>query len=288
MNAGNRRERWMAAAILCGALLVVCWQLAAWHAKRGFDPMRLSPEDFDAFRPDFAGWEVRQVYAKRTATEPTIVAYELRPGRDLAPEGGWRILVRLVHGYNMVDCMRIKYYDVELLDQNLDRWPDTEVVMPYQLWRLTHKKRADQVWMSSMLEADGFEGTHVDTRDMAFPRVGTPDDPAYRPTGLSWRSLRHPWRNFRRFIRGQWNASRTDLLTFLRLRRPAWASDVMVTMVSEFRMSGDLAIPEGDQVELLFRGHGLFYEALQREGADQLITVSRSVSRGAPAAMALP
>jgi hypothetical protein len=83
-----------------------------------------------------------------------------------------------------------------------------------------------------MLRAGDYEPTVDDVRSMPFPRVATPDDPRWKPEGLTWASLRHPIREIRTRLRARWNSSRTDVLTFLRLRRPAWASEELLTLVS--------------------------------------------------------
>jgi len=273
-----RGERWATGVLLLCVGLVASWMLAARQASRGFDPLRLGAEDFAGFQPVSGAWEVRQVYVKSTPTEPTITAYVLRPvltgGKPELPGGDAPVLVRLVHGYNMVDCMRIKQYGVDLLDENLSVWRgylagETTVppeIPPRQIWRLRPPQGPVCVWVSSMLSATDFTGTAVDTRDMAFPRVGTPDDPAYHPTGLRWRSFRHPIRNFRLYLRSRWNASRTDLLTFLRLRRPAWTSDVLVTMVSEYRGADAADRTEAEMQRQVLAAHRYFLAELRAFG----------------------
>ena len=138
---------------------------------------------------------------------------------------------------------------------------------PMQIWRLREPREPARIWISSMLSAEDFSGTAVDTRDMAFPRVGTPDDLAYRPVGLRWRSFRHPIRNFRMYLRSRWNASRMDLLTFLRLRQPAWASDVLLTMVSEYRGRDAEERTDAEMQTHVQNAHRFFYDALRRFGA---------------------
>ncbi len=157
------------------------------------------------------------------------------------------LLVRIVHGYNMVDCMRIKQYEVDCLADTRVSPPISAFsfqlsALPIQMWKLTSTIDESSVWLTTMLRAADFAATKVDTRDMAFPRVGTPDDPSWAPTGLKWSSFRHPIRNARLALRARWNASRRDIWTFLRLRQPAWASDEMLTMVTEYR--GPSVMPE--------------------------------------------
>jgi hypothetical protein len=271
----SRRETCIAILLLSCIGVVSFWLLAARHASRGFEPFRLGKEDFAEFSPTSDTWDARLVYVKKTPTEPSITAYELRPltadGRldmQAAP-----VLVRIVHGYNMVDCMRIKQYEVDLLQENLEKRrnmsPEQLVGLrhpPMQIWLLKSPEDVERVWISSMLHASDFSGALVDTRSMPFPRVGTPDDPAYAPTGLRWSSFRHPIRNFLRFVRGQWNASRTDLLTFLRLRQPAWASDVLLTMVSEYRGQDAKNRSPEEMLEHVLAAHRYFYQELYRFG----------------------
>ncbi len=256
----QRGDRRTAVLLVACVALVVFWQIASHLASRPFEALRLDAEHFASFSPSAPAWNIRRVHAKTTPTEPTLLAFEAKPvtspGSAL-PSGATAVgpaaimsqapvLVRLVHGYNMVDCMRIKQYRVELLDDRRHPTPspaDTPVgtlADPMQVWRLTAPDGKQTIWISSMLRMTDFVATSTDTRDMAFPRVGTPDDPGWAPSGLKWGSLRHPIRNGQLFLRSKWNASRADVLTFLRLRQPAWASDVMLTLVSEFRGTGSV------------------------------------------------
>lgn len=271
----SRRETVVAVLLLCCVGLVSFWLLAARHASRGFAPLRLGEEDFRGFLPSSEEWDARLVYAKKTPTEPTITAYELRPAAKAGHESmlSAPVLVRIVHGYNMVDCMRIKQYQVDLLRENLEELKSISreelsnlPYPPMQIWKLKNPEDTERVWISSMLHASDFSGSTTDTRSMSFPRVGTPDDPAYAPTGLRWSSFRHPIRNFLRFIRSRWNASRTDLLTFLRLRQPAWASDVLLTMVSEYRGQDAENRTSEEMMQHVLSAHRAFYQALYEFG----------------------
>lgn len=263
-RSSSRREWWVAILLVLCVALVAFWEISARLAASPFDDLRLQAEDFAGFRPAAPDWAIRLVHVKATPTEPTVIAYETHRLAEGSPGVNAPIFVRLVHGYNMVDCMRIKQYRVELVE---DRRHPAVGALPVQVWRLTSPAGHRMVWVTSMLRASDFSATTTDTRDMAFPRVGTPDDPAWTPTGLKWSSFRHPVRNFRQFLRGKWNASRSDPLTFLRLRQPAWASDVLLTMVSEYRGSvsvtdqteADVAAYVLDAHKMLyrqFRGHG--------------------------------
>ncbi len=106
-----------------------------------------------------------------------------------------------------------------------------------------------------MLRTANFSATNVDTRDMAFPRIGTPDSPAWQPSGLKWSSFRHPIKNSHDALRAKWNNSRCDLPTFLRLRQPAWASNEMVTLVTEYHGPSVKPAEEEQVIEYVLNAH---------------------------------
>ncbi len=263
----ERRERWVAAVLLLCTALVAFWQVTARLASRPIDALRVGAADFDGFRPTAPPWAIRRVHVKSTPVEPTILAYEARYGTTTDPLRRAPVLVRLVHGYNMVDCMRIKQYRVDLL---ADRRHDRGGGMPLQIWRITSADGHRSLWVTSMLRAVDFTATGTDTRDMAFPRVGTPDDPAWAPSGLKWASFRNPVRNSRYFLRSKWNASRSDLLTFLRLRQPVWASDVLLTMVSEYRGRSLTDEEEAGARAHVLDAHALFIRFFEEHGRDRV------------------
>lgn len=274
MSTQSSRSEWMVALVLVACVVLVAfWAIASRLAARPFAALRLQASDFERFQPFDAQWNIRRVHVKATPTEPTVVGYEVRQRASADPgAGGIReapVLVRIVHGYNMVDCMRIKRYRVELradtrrqpFDGGSQRQGFDQ--LPIQLWRLTSPSHERSFWATTMLRTSDFSATDVDTRDMAFPRIGTPDDPAWAPSGLRWRSLRNPIRNARLFLRARWNASRADVLTFLRLRQPAWADDTLLTMVSDIRMH----VPEGsekDAKDFVLEVHKMFYDQLRQ------------------------
>ena len=105
--------------------------------------------------------------------------------------------------------------------------------------------------------------TDVDTRDMAFPRVGTPDAPGWNPTGLKWSSFRHPIKNLRQVIRARWNTSRCDWMTFLRLKRPAWVSDEVLTLVGEYKGKSVKPANESDVTACVLSAQQLLLHQLQ-------------------------
>jgi hypothetical protein len=113
-----------------------------------------------------------------------------------------------------------------------------------QLWRVTGSSGEASIWVTTMVRAGDFEPTDVDICSMAFPRVDIPDDPRWIPQGFTWSDLRHPFRSLRRWASTRWNASRTDVLTFLRLRQPAWASEELLSSVT--RSTTPSVVPENE------------------------------------------
>lgn len=268
----QKLEAFVAVGLVLCIVLVVGWLIASKMAARSFEELRLGGDDFEAFTPQSDQWAIRLMHVKATPTEPTAIAYVLRATYPDCPAHAAPLLVRMVHGYNMVDCMRIKHYDVKrladtrtsppILTFDLPDLPFSS--LPVQIWRLTSPMEERSIWATSMLRAADFSATDVDTRDMAFPRVGTPDDPAWAPTGLKWSSFKHPIRNARRAIRSRWNASRCDIWTFLRLRQPAWASNEMLTLVTEYRGPSVAEEQEDAVAQYVLQAHAFMLNEFQR------------------------
>ncbi len=234
------RRHFLSILILGCALLVAGWQLLALYARRGMEPLQITSADFADVGLDIPGWRSTKLATPHDPLAPTIAAYRLTRSGDAT-----RLLVRLVHGYNMVDCMRIKHYDVGRAEigENLKpgigigeggipQTTNNQQRSTLQWWELS-KGGESAVWVTAMLAGSDLGYTGKDTRSMSFPRVGTPDAASWNPTGLSWRSLRHPIRNGRQVLRARWNSSRSDIWVFLRLRRAAWVSDKDLTLVVE-------------------------------------------------------
>jgi len=238
----------MAFILLACVLVVAFWEIMSNRSRRPHEAFQLTASDFAGFAPQSRDWRVELLPVKPESIEPNILAYRVAR----AVSGSAPVLVRLVHGYNMPDCMHIKGYAVALLHdtrRSLQERADAALAeggaahcRPYQVWRLTSGTGDASIWVTSMLRVGDFAATHVDVRSMAFPRVGVPDDPNWLPQGLTRRSLRHPVANFRKFIRARWNSSRSDLATFLGLRQPAWASRDLLTLVA---VSGGPPVRDG-------------------------------------------
>jgi len=112
----------MAVLLIVCVTVVVFWEIMALRSRRPFSPFQTTAEDFRGFRPSSSQWLARPVPVRADPVEPNILVYEVRragakehadtpvlPYPDAHP-----VLVRLVHGYNMRDCMRMKGYQVEL------------------------------------------------------------------------------------------------------------------------------------------------------------------------------
>lgn len=235
-NPPGRSGKLAALCILLGLGLALFWQVMALRGASSREGFRLSARDFADFEPFYPGYGVTSAPVSSSPTEPNIVAYRLISRADR----NRRAFIRLAHGYNVHDCMRYKHYTVDLLDDQTlrgDGGPATRV----QIWRLTDPDGEQALWISSMLRATDFTPLDIDTRAMPFPSIGVPVDPGWSPRGLTRESLRRPIYNLRMFMRMKWNNARRDLATFLRLRRPAWASDEVLTFVS-----GTLPSPGGN------------------------------------------
>jgi len=85
-----------------------------------------------------------------------------------------------------------------------------------------------------MIRFIGFDPTDIDIRNVAFPKVGVPDEPDLVIRGITRDSLSRPISNFRDYLRSRWNASRCDVPTFLGLRCPEWASESVLALVAAY------------------------------------------------------
>jgi hypothetical protein len=321
----SSRLEWTAAIVLAACALVVgFWEVMSNRARKPFQPFELTSADFAGFAPRSPAWTARPVPIAASKTEPNVVAFLLQPARSAGPAGAGSsvaVLVRLVHGYNMVDCMRIKGYTVELIGdtragerpqtaeerpQTTDYRPQTAEERPQttdhrlqttvdaslttshlapatspdpgrrlQFWRVTSSSGDAAVWVTSMLRAGDFGETDADVRSMAFPRIGTPDDPNWVPRGLTRESLRHPVRNFKLFMQHRWSGARSDWLTFLGLRQPAWASAELFTLVGEYRGKPLAAGDEAAAAEAVAAAHGFVHRALAEWRASRAPSASR-------------
>jgi hypothetical protein len=333
------------------ALLIVClliagfWEVMAYLSIRPGKPLAISAKDFASFQPRSGEWSIRpcEIEPEHPSVE-NILVYELKRIRPVEPGPGGSsipVLLRLVCGYNMPDCMRLRNYDVELIGEEgkgqgargkgqeergqradgrgqppssygasafakatadktaarearatsniehrtsnveqpttnnqhprLPLYPGGQATSPpapvpgragnvqqptgnqeprtrnpeprtknqepgtpglLQVWRLTSDIGDVSVGASAIIRSGDFEWTDMDVRSMPFPRIAATLDRGWEPTGFSIGGLRHPAHNFKMFLLAKWNNSRCDLLTFLRLRKGAWVSQDVLTLVS--------------------------------------------------------
>ena len=228
----TRQERAGAWMLLVCLLVVAVWETAAFLNRRPHRPFSTTAQDYELFNPVMPDAEVRRIPVASNPTEPNLVALLVSPRQ---PDGGLLLLGRLVHGYNMVDCMRIKGYRVDLVhDLPTDPGPSgpEEGASLVQVWRLTAETGERSLWMTSLHRGRNLEPVRRDVRSMAFPRIDIPDDPDWTPDGITWSSLRHPVAGLRRYVRAKWNASRNDPWVFIGLKKAPWASDEWFTLVT--------------------------------------------------------
>ena len=226
-DKSHRRRDWIVPGILLLCVILTgIWELMAQASRRPFGPFDLTAADFRGFQPVMEGRLSRMVpVATNDPAEPNIVAMEVRAGGQVT-------LVRLVHGYNMPTCMRLKSYEITLIPDGSPTLPPRRPLeAPVQVWRLISPDGATSIATTTLLKAGDFSALNEDIRSMAFPRVDSPDDPHWIPRGITRETFRHPAAAGRAWFRSRWNSSRTDLLTFLRLRQPAWASEERLSFV---------------------------------------------------------
>lgn len=225
MKTEGRPGRWVAGILMFCLAGMSVWLILAYRSRRPWAPLQHTAADYAEFHPPATGeWVWRPVaVGPDDPTAPNLVALMGIQRADPAAPG---VLVRLVHGYNMPMCMRIKGFQVDLVREERTAAGGRE-----QIWRLISDLKEPSIWITRLVWAENLADTGRDIRELAFPKVGTPDDPRWAPRGVTAESLRHPWRNFRAFLRARWNAARTDWRTFLRWRQPAWVSDEELTLV---------------------------------------------------------
>jgi hypothetical protein len=263
-------KRFLPTLLVACTLLMAFWLLMAKRSARPFEAFDLTAADFVGFQPAVPGWDIRSIpVSTNDPAEPNIAAFIAVSGKREDANGGRSatrhpppatrcFLIRLVHGYNMPMCMKIKGYEVMCAGAEGRQSP-----CPHQLWRVTSSAGDTTIWVTTMIKAGDFAATGEDIRSMAFPRVDVPDDPRWVPRGFSWSDVKHPWASLRRWARARWNASRTDVLTFLRLRQPAWASEELLTYVTRSQKPCFEAVDEAATIAALLEAHAGVLQELQ-------------------------
>jgi len=249
------RKFFIPGLLLTCMLLVAFWMVAGTFSAKPFKAFDLTADDFAGFTPKVAGMTVQVMpVTVRDQAEPNVVAYVV-DGQNSSV----RLGIRLVHGYNMPMCMKIKGYRVEPIEGGR-----RVSGLPVQVWRVISSTGDTSIWVTTMIRSGDFSVTPVDICSMAFPRVDVPDDPNWIPQGLSWTDLKHPVQTSRTYLRARWNASRTDLLTFLRLRQPAWANQELLTYVSRSISFPVTRANEAMVIKQVLAGHAAMLKELQR------------------------
>lgn len=248
------KRRLHSAFLIVCVLLVSFWQVMAWRARRGFDPFRITAESSEDFSPVIPGFKLQEALVTPDPLQPNILCFRAhREGKGRSPHS---VLIRLTHGYNMVDCMRIKHYRVIPLtsltdasspspsddgEQRGEHTADKGPSFPRETWRLVSPIEDESIWITSMHNSVTLAPMEISTTSMAFPRIGTVDEPGWHARGISLGSFRRPLHSLKRTLQHRWNNARCDLLTFLKLRRPVYASDEILTVVSS------VAIPPANE-----------------------------------------
>lgn len=241
-KAGSKRDRKVAATLIVCIAVVAFWEIMAHRSDRAFSPFELVADDFVTFHPTCAGWDVEFVPVNPDPVEPNILMYVLRSDRAPASRKQRPLVQRLVHGFNLVDCMVEKGHRVDLFastrvgdgDKGVELLPPAvlDSGRPLQVWRVVSPTGDAAVWLSTMLRAGDFAATGVDTRAMPFPRVPFPEHAGWTPRGFTKEGLKHPVQGLKKYFRYKWNSSRGDLLTMIDLKQEEWASENDLTLVT--------------------------------------------------------
>lgn len=243
-KSSKRSERIVATVLVLCIGIVGFWEVMAHRSDRPFSPFELTAQDLASFEPFSTQWFIESMPVSHDPVEPNILMCLLRPQPHTgdAQAKTQSLMLRLVHGFNLVDCMLEKGHAVELVASTLTDTPMMDgIELPasalesgrkIQVWRVTSPVGDVSLWVSTMLRAGDFAQTDVDTRAMPFPRVPYPDRAAWTPRGITKDGLKHPIQGINKFLQYKWNSSRGDLLTLLDLKQEEWASEDELTLVT--------------------------------------------------------
>ena len=265
------KQYFMPAFMVFCTLLLALWLVLSRANQSPRALFDLTPVDLATFRPALEGWTVNaQPIIRDDLIDANLAAYSVvrdaysQATSNEQPRTASRFVVRLVHGYNMPMCMKLKYYTVEKIQdnrihavsdpklqsafrmvQNGQLNPSTglrasnlaiqqlsTLELPMQLWRLTSSAGTVSIWVTTMIRSGDFSPTSEDICSMAFPRVDIPDDPNWVPRGMGKDELKHPVVAFRRWYHSRWNGARWNVWTFLRLSPPVGASNELLSYVT--------------------------------------------------------
>lgn len=210
-----------------GILVAICLVVAAvWYflASRDviFTPFKLSQKDFNDFDPVIFNEKPERINLPVSAVEPNIVGYLYKGGSlNFQP-----FIVRLIHGYNMPECMRLKGYTVENIGKKC-----LNSGLKLEYWKLTSTIADTYLWVTAQLKSSDFSPSDSSTRDMIFPRMSLWDNPSWEPQGFVLSDLKHPFTALKRLVNRKWSNARCNLLVFLKLKKHPWASEEELTLV---------------------------------------------------------
>jgi hypothetical protein len=193
------------------------WEFCAFRVSRHENTYALQPDNFSDFRPVIFGTTMN--VASNMIFDPTalpLVSFRMETS------SGHQVLSRLVHGYNMHDCMILKHYDVELLSNALE-------TRNSQTWKLISQTGDVSIWVTTILNSDHLTPTSKDVRSMPFPRVSTLDDLGWNMSGIDRQFLSNPVDNTRKMMIRKWSDSRGDPVVFLKLKPPPFGHSELLT-----------------------------------------------------------
>ncbi len=226
--------------IICLAVIAF-WVIMSHRSRNSFIPFELTAGDFTTFRPRSEQWRVVGSHDMTYDETIPILFTFLLENSD-----GQQITASLVYGYNMPECMKHKSYEVELLEDRRRRTEDggrktesgiinhqpSQPQARIQIWKLTSDIGDKSIWVTAMVRTGDYEGTDLDVRSMAFPRLASQDNPNWLPRGVTAESMKNPINNTQAYIRRKWSNARCDLATFLKLKKQALPAQDILTLVA--------------------------------------------------------
>lgn len=248
----ERQGRILPVGLILCVLVVGFWEFMSHRSLRPYAEYRIRIETFAGFQWKERPWRITDItMPSDDPTAPTMLSFAIE-SREWPPA-----ILRLTHGYNMPECMEIKSYATELIG-------DQRAVGGCQLWQIVSDVQVTSLWTTAMISSADLSVTDVDTREMPFPRVISGENAKWVPRGITWQGLKTPVKSLKLFLSDRWNSSRSDLATFLKLRRPAMASDEVLTVVINMDLpsgsDGTTRIPE---LEHVIRVNDAFLGALR-------------------------
>lgn len=204
-------------------LTVAAWELAIFRAKTITPTAPLSPAQFAGLKFEWQGAQAKPLSLQFDDSQANLLVMSV-PLSDT--NGNTRhVTLRLVHGYNMRDCMRIKGYQVT-------QRSSVATNHPIESWELISSGGDRSVWLTAMVRSSDFSYMPISVTELEFPRVGIPDERDWEFKGATEASAKHPVQNLKNLIRAKWNGARANPGTFLRIQPPAHPSSAVLTLIA--------------------------------------------------------